>query len=199
MNDINFRIKINLEEYVRFICKHRITQRQYLFLILVYYKRFDLVAEYKKVFPIIEKKNYDQQRMLDEDEKNQLIEMGFLSIKKDSKELNPYIIGEKFAELFIDSLVAIEELYYVYPKFSHKGNFPLLTMSIEDAEIKYINRIGGSRTEHKEILKDIEYGVINNLLDIGVQKFIDSEYWNSLRTLRLQELSVIGNKRSREI
>jgi len=199
MSDMNFKIKINLEEYVQFICKHRITQRQYLFLILVYHKRFDLVAEYKKVFPIIEQKGYDQQRMLDEDEKDELIKKGFLVIKKDSKELNPYIIGDKFAELFVDSLVAIEELYFNYPKFSHKGNFPLLTMSIEEAEIKYINRIGGSRIEHKEILKDIEYGVINNLLDIGVQKFIDSEFWNSLRTLRLQESTLISNKRSREI
>ena len=42
----------------------------------------------------------------------------------------------------------------------------------------------GNVNEHKEVLKDIQYAVDNNLIKVGINKFVTSGQWRGFRELR---------------
>lgn len=169
---------IILDEYVDFLTEHDLTQDQLLFLMLLYYDRVDLIKKYKKTFP------NEQGTMISKYLITKLEEKGFIIINKEG-----VFIQDKFINVFVNQRLAVDEIYDLYPAFavSDKGvNIPLKSMDKKIFGGIYIGKIQGSVKEHKRILKDIAYGIENDLLRMGINKFLTSEHWKAIRVIRLR-------------
>lgn len=165
------------EPYIDFLIEHNLTQGEYLLLQLLYEERGDLIRKYKKAFPI------EESSMIPSYFINSLVQKGFLV-----KIGKHYKLGEVFLKVFVTPDVAVDEIYDIYPAFlvTDKGiDIPLLSMDRRIFREIYIPKIFGNITEHKEVIKDIKYGIDNNKIKMGINNFLTSEQWKILRKERL--------------
>lgn len=168
---------IAIDEYVNFLIKHKINPKQLLLLYLLYERKHDLIKNFKLAFPI------KDGTMIPLEDITDLVNKKFL-IKVGSK----YKLGDLFLSIFVNPERAVDEVYNLYPPFtvSDKGvNIPLCSMDRNVFKKIYIIKIQGSVVEHQKVLEDIKYGVKNDLLRIGINKFLTSEHWKSIRKHRL--------------
>lgn len=175
-------ILTNVDEYVSFLEKEKMTQAQYLFLLLIYKKRVDLIKRYKKCFPI-----ENDNSMIGKYAIKDLINKGFIKIVINNSKKKEIILTKKFLNIFINKHIATEEIYNIYPiSMFNKGiEIPLVSFDRNIFANLYEDAIEGSINEHLEVLKDIEYGKENNKLHIGLEKFVKSQYWKVLRKERI--------------
>jgi len=174
---------ILLDQYIEFIIEHELTPKQYLLLHLLKDERVDLIKKYKKAYPTKEGS------MISKLEIKDLVTKGFLY-----KTEKGFRLSEKILNIFITPEVAVNQIYSLYPAFieSDKGvSIPLNSMDKRIFKEIYIPKIMGNIIEHKEVLKDIQYAIDNNLIRIGINKFLTSEQWLSFRKLRKQENKTI--------
>ena len=176
---------ILLEKYVKFLVKNNITERQFLILLFIYYKRQDLIGLYKQQFT-------NNKNIVTEEDKEDLRQKGFLY--KD--EFNNYFLTNDFIQLFVDKDIATDEIFEIYPvSMQHQGvTIPLKAMDRSVFAVLYITAIMGSVEEHKEVIEDIHYAKTHNLLNIGIEKFIKSKYWLGIRKQRLENKKQIQTK-----
>lgn len=167
---------ILIDKYVDFITKHGLTTHEFLVLSFVFYGRKDLIEKYKEAFQL--------QAILTDEQKAKLTSNGFLTYSDGT-----YKITSKFTDIFVDKDVATEEVFKIYPvSMEHQGvTIPLKAMDRSVFAVLYQNAIMGSYEEHCEVLQDIQYGKEHKMLNIGIEKFVKSKYWLSLRELRLDK------------
>ena len=166
---------ILLESYINYIIIHKLTQEQFLLLHILYQERKDLLDKYKKAFP------NEEGTMISKYQINDLIRREFII-----KTKTGFKLGKKFLEIFVDSDLATEEIYELYPPFIERNgvSIPLTTMDRRLFGKIYINKIKGSYDEHEEIKKDIQYAINYGLISTGIEKFLTSEQWKTFRKLR---------------
>lgn len=164
------------EKYVNFICENKLTQGQFLLLYLAYKRRMDLIVKYKQVFPA------DDGTMIGKFWVDDLVNRGWLEQVGEN-----FQVSVKFREIFCDEITVTEELFNVYPSTTEiNGSIVPLTAidSIQIAKL-YNEAILGSITEHLEVLKDIKFGIMNNMLNLSILKFVQSKYWLAIRKKRI--------------
>jgi hypothetical protein len=163
------------DKYVNALIKHKLTQAQLLMLILIYKKRYDLVVSYKE--------NYDiENAVLNSYFTNDLIDRGFLIEKNKS-----FKVGKEFYKILIENTsLIVDELFDVYPDFVsiNGNNIPLKAVSRRIVQDIYLELICFSVEEHIEIIEDIKYGVEQNIINIKIDKFIESKTYLTIRKNR---------------
>jgi hypothetical protein len=90
------------------------------------------------------------------------------------------------AKLFAEPQFFKDTLLDKYPKFGTiKGKlYPLITGDLDKLFEDYAKKIGYSIDTHKEVLEIVQWAKDKELLNIGIEKFILSYYWESLKELR---------------
>jgi hypothetical protein len=163
------------EQYVNFICEHKLTQGQFLLLFLMYKERLDLIQKYKQTFPA------DDGTMIGRYWLDDLITRGFVA-----KEDNRTKVTVLFKQQFCNKIDVAEELLKAYPSTLEIDGKIIPLTAIDTIEVAnlYIDKILDNREEHEEVLKDIQYAVQNNMINIGIKKFILSKYWLAIRKKR---------------
>jgi hypothetical protein len=163
------------ERYVNFICENNLTQPQFLLLYLLYKGRKDLILKYKQNFPT------DDGTMIGKLWIDDLFRRGFLI-----KENERMLVTHSFKDLFCNKIDVAEELLLTYPStLEIDGKIvPLTAIDVITVADLYIEKILDNRLEHEEILKDIRYGITNNLINLSLKKFIQSKYWIGIRKIR---------------
>lgn len=167
---------ILVDEYVNFIVDNKLNEKQFLVLVLLREQRRDLILKYKEAFPT------EDGTMIGIPLIEDLVKKGFL-IFKDKQ----YVLSSKFLEIYVTPEVAVDDIYDLYPAFIENAqgvSIPLNSMDKNIFKEIYIPKIMGSVAEHREILKDIKYGIDAGLIKVGISKFLTSEGWKSLRKLR---------------
>jgi len=166
------------DSYLDFLILNRLTQPQFLLLHLIYKKRIDLLRKYKQAFPT------DDGTIIGKRLTDELIQRGFLIIKEEG---GGFEIGKEFLKLYIDSREATEQIFRIYPTYYHKSglDIPLNIMDRRTFSKIYEEAIIYSNAEHIEVIKDIKYGKLHNLIIIPIDKFVKSHYWKVLRKQRL--------------
>ena len=167
------------DAYVKFLIEHKLTQGQYLLLHLIHKGRPDLIKAYKENFPA------DDNSMIGSYLTQDLFNKGFLE-----KRGEVVVITSKFLEIFISKHTATEEIFDIYPThFSKDGvQIPLSAMDRNVFANLYDAAIQSSVIEHIEVVKDIKYAIEHNLLMIGIDKFVKSKYWLTIRPKRLEKV-----------
>lgn len=171
---------IEIERYIGFITKHKITQSQFLFLYLLQRKRYDLCKTYRDAFPS------EDGTLIGKHLRDELLERGFIDKLDENEVMTSYRVADKFRTLFIDKFEAAKEIKDMYPSFATMDgkNYPLKLVDTYEIQNLYGERIGYEVAEHDEVKKDLAYGIDNNLIKFGLDKFIRSEFWHSLREMR---------------
>lgn len=181
---------ILLDQYISFIIANDLTQEQYLLLHLLKDRRKDLIQKYKKAYPT------EEGSMISKSAIKDLVNKGFLI-----KTGNKFKLSKKLLDIFVTPEVAVDEVYDLYPAFieSDKGvSIPLNSMDKRIFKEIYIPKIMGNVEEHREVLQDIQYGIDNNLIKVGINKFLTSEQWKSFRKLREQDNQTIDVETDRD-
>ena len=186
---------IDTNRYVPFIIKHKLTQAQFLLLYLLYKDEIHHIRDYKKAFPTLDGS------MIGGIPLQQLIDEGYIkSIGKgvNSDELQ---LTEKFTYIFVDEFEAGEQLIDLYPAFIVKDGkrYPLKLTDRNVLRKAYGKAINNNKEEHKEIIKDVNYAIENNLINGKLENFILSLAWRDIRKERLnivdkQEEETINSK-----
>lgn len=177
----------NVERYVDFITKNDLTQAQFLLLYLTYNKKYECIRKYKEAIPT------EDGSMIGKRAKQDLIDRGFIKQINDDEKADSYIITEKFHKLFIkDQFVAGNEFWDKYPGFVKiQGvNTPLTNMDRYAFANLYAGRIDYNVDEHIEVMKDLEFGVRNELIRTSIEKFVKSEGWLKIREVRLNNAKI---------
>lgn len=167
------------EHYVRFLIQNNLTQAQYLLLHLVYKKKPELIKLYKDAFPTHEEGNTS---MIGNYLTKDLFNRGFLEEIKGKVTLT-----KKFLCIFVDKHKACDEIFEIYPTFFEKdgNNIPLSAMDRNVFTELYDKAINSSVEEHLEVVEDILFAIDQKLLPIGIDKFVKSKYWLTIRPRRL--------------
>ena len=165
------------DSYVKFLIEHNLTQGQYLLLHLVHKGRPDLIRAYKEAFPS-EDSTMIGQYFIDD-----LIKKGFVAINAQNKP----VLTKQFLEIFINKHTACEEIFSIYPTHFMKDGvqIPLSAMDRNVFANLYDKAILSSTLEHLEIMQDIDYAIKEEMLNIGIDKFLKSKYWMVIRPKRL--------------
>lgn len=85
--------------------------------------------------------------------------------------------------LMIDDDTAFNELFEAYPPYIEVsgGRAPGRSLSFELGAERYSLATKGLRSKHVEILTLLEWGRAHNLVNMGLQKFIESRQWLSIQ------------------
>jgi hypothetical protein len=107
-----------------------------------------------------------------------------------------YEINPKFASKFELKVYPMSfELQDAYPA-RFKGSDGKLylgsNVSAEEIAMDYIRAIDNNLEEHKEVMKDLAWGVENSAIILGLKKFVLTRYWKVLREARLKKVSRVS-------
>ena len=132
--------------------------------------------------------NKFNKKLANEDIKQSLIKKGLIVIKDNMPELT-----NKSEKMFI-SLFGVDTFISNYPSFVviNNKNIPLKTTNLMELKKAYCERVV-TVEQHKEILLDIKFGKTNNMLNMSIVNFIESEFWNSIREIRLEKVVSSSN------
>tara|TARA_R110002096_G_scaffold517_7_gene3058 strand:+ start:11495 stop:12055 length:561 start_codon:yes stop_codon:yes gene_type:complete len=175
----------NYDRIIDYCIEHKITVEQYMVLHLLFCKKISTIKLYANTFP------HKKGKFLSEKDRDDLIDRDYLI-----REIKGFSLGNKFKDIYADKFTAGNELWCLYPGFVRKKDgtmIPLTSMSKQIFRVAYWDAIDGDRIEHEAIMKDVEYGIKHYLLNFGIKKFLEAEYWTKLRDLRLSKSNNLNN------
>lgn len=165
----------DIDKFIDFLMEHRITSDQYLYLMLYAIEKD--ATRYRYI---------EKVRGLTVKQVEDLVKRGYLI---NNNEPNQYyhdqITITPWARNIMLSDVALfaEEFWEAYPLFIWVDGKKFAARNMDRDEFigKYMNRIGSSEKKHKEVMEVLHYAVSNNLINVGIKKFVGSEMWNSFK------------------
>src|ERR1035437_7932449 len=106
----------DIERYLEFIIKNKLTQAQFLFLYLIHKKKYDCIRQYMKAFPT------DDGSMIGNLSKQDLVDRGFIEKVGNEELASDYLITHKFTDIFLKDIHnATDELFESYPSWIKIG------------------------------------------------------------------------------
>ena len=181
---------IELKEYVSLLLKTELTQEEFLFLYFIYIRNnvdSDILKLMSKYANIRGKLENGKMKFLTKEEKESLQERGFIKVKGDFDSLSNYELQSKFTNYFIDIYDMGNEFIDTFPSFLNINGKPVnaKNWNLEEFRLVYAKRIKFLKKEHDLVILDVKYGVLHNLINQGLRKFVESEQWLALRELRI--------------
>lgn len=178
-----------------FLKKNNLNQAQFILMYFLYHKEYDLLQQYKDMFPTEDGSAIGRGGLAD------LIKRGFLvDVKPDDPNAISLKLTDKFTHIYADKYVIGSELWEAYPSFVINGGrrFPLTLTDEDELRETYYKKIKGMREEHEEIMLDLEYAKENNLIQGTIKNFVLSRQWNTFRKERLNSVTADTNILKRE-
>lgn len=174
----------DVNKYIDFLVKNYLTQDQFLMLYLIRTKDHENIKKFKQAFPKLDKS------MIGEEYKQDLIDRGFVQKTGDNDSIDSYVITEKFNKLFLKNYIeAADEFWAIYPSYGTINGTPIPLKNMDKYQFAnaYVARINNSVEEHLEVLEDLKFGIKNNLIKCGIEKFVVAEMWSQIRQIRLKQ------------
>jgi len=177
----------DVAKHVKFLVKNKISPAQFLLLYLIKTKKQTVMKEYAKGFPT------EDGSLIGSILRDDLINRGYLIKVGEGTGIDSYDVSQELHDLFIkDAWIAASEFWSKYPAFISIGgkNIPLTVADRYEFSILYSEAIGFSIDEHKEVMKDLDYGNEKSLLKSNIETFVKSRGWEGIRKLRLNETTI---------
>lgn len=171
----------SLDDYVSFLCKHNMSGDQFLFCCLIYERKFNLL------YKILNERNG-----FDIDELSDLEDRGYLLNKNRDGEFQTdmYEITDKFLnEIYRNEDVMWKEVIDTYPMWIYIEGKRVSAQStdldaLKEVYLKKIKRAGGT---HKKIVDLIEYAKSNDLIEMGIDKWVRGEQWKPIEKIKKEK------------
>ena len=179
------------EEVIRFCANHKITPNEFFFCYLSALRLQDKQNGYGKNPLFYEYASKMRDNLFTTEEVDNLVERGFIhnpnqnsSDPNSRYHLEEMETTEKFhKKWFLDSFIAGEELWNLYPDFIELGNgktTPAKSTNKEQLIKYYCKAINHNVTKHNQILellmKDVESG--RRFTTMGIEKWVTSHQWD---------------------
>ena len=174
---------IQKEMYLDFISDNILTQSQALYLFMLSDRESEeLIERYKTLFPT------DDGTVIGQYLERDLLKRNY--IKKHSN--GSVEVYKKFKSNFITAYYAFHELRDLYPDTYTKDGkeYPLKLIDVDKYAKMYHRNIYSSYKKHLQVLEIVNYANDNNLLTFGLNKFIESKYWEIIQKKMEQEDNV---------
>lgn len=129
-----------------------------------------------------------------EEDLQDLEDKGYIAkFAKDSTTSDNFMVTDKFTSSIynLDPSQPGEDLLDLYPSFVNvEGKrYPAKNVIKEDFLKEYYRKYGRYIGKHKEILELTKYGISKGLINMGLKKYIDSEFWESIKRDRKRRMS----------
>lgn len=175
MTDSNFFIMISsLDDYAAFLCKHSMSGDQFLFCCLIYEKKFHLIY-----------KLYNERGGFNRDELRDLEDRGYVINTNTGEDLyaDGYVITDQFVgAIYGNEYSMFQELIDTYPQFIfiEQKKIPAQSCDLDSLRMTYFGKVGRNVNLHKKIIKLLKFGIDNDLVNMGIEKWVKSEQWKAL-------------------
>ena len=134
-------------------------------------------------------KMFNERGGFDRDELRDLEDRGYvINMNKDNDTYTDmYIVTDKFIDsIYKDDELKWQELLDTYPVWLHIDGkrVPAQGADLDQLKVIYFAKVGKSVAKHKEVIELIAYGVENDLINMGIAKFIKGEQWRPLKAIK---------------
>lgn len=182
------------DQYVQTLVSLGITANQFLLCHLLYEDQEEEINAPQRKRAVANIYKYGQKNKWVRREIEDLLSKGYLvdnnSHKSwDKKDPALFSVTPLFVSKVYTSLDKFWEIWEIYPKtipsFDGRGSIKLKMCDPEELEEKY-NAIVKTKSLHKEIKELVLWAIDNNQMNMGIEKFIKSRGWSTLRELKEQ-------------
>jgi hypothetical protein len=172
-------IQINLDALARY----NITPNQYVFLFLTHTRQYAAMYKFGQEGP-----------SFSAEEIGNLVDRGLiLNLNKAGYYYMDFFVltDEVGKDLFeLDREKAALEFWNAYPIFLRDSvtgeNYSLLNTDKQQLLKDYYVRVGYSEHKHRRVMEALDYAIENNMIDMTIRQWLDSEQWTCI--LELKEL-----------
>lgn len=182
---------IDTDKYLEILGKTGLTADEFLLCYLIHLNRMDLIYRY-----------VDEVRPFRKEEVERLIEKGYIFDNNPYRDTRParypehYIATSTFSEIvFINTGEAFDELWEAYPvwlTFDDGKKVPGRSGDSLELEKVYAQLIRNNVLKHREVMEMLEYAKKNKLITMGIEKWIKSRQWESIKKIRKEPLKRTG-------
>ncbi len=186
-------IPMDLEKWVSFIHKVKLTPGQYAFLAIMYEKNYKLIYMLKDI----------SRNVLTKDELHDLIDRDYLSNWNDSGayKLDQFELTDRCRTMFEKKCewALAEKFIDAYPKWININGKQVSARSCDltALEKQYYARIV-KRGMHEEVMEQLLWAVKNRKVAMGIEKWFNSRQWEALAEMR-ESTTVIDLPADREL
>ena len=181
----------DLQRYMKYLIEHELTERQFLFCYCTQkaYKDqsiYRVMGDFTKALGVMQD---GRKRFMLDTERTDLITKGYITCEGDGTKASHYHVTDKWLDEFVTEYEAGQQLIAAYPSFIQINgvNVPLKTTDRAVIRSTYTDRIHGDRRKHERVIEALEYGVKHGLVNMNLEKFVLSEFWEDLIEKMVQE------------
>lgn len=185
-----------INDVVDFLSKYGINAEQFIYLLLLYNdKRHGRIPGSSKISrPLSQLYKYHKNvKPFQKNDLEDLVDKGL--IKKSGKKLVPDMleVSDKFEKEYLGDKFKFDQLLEVYPTWVENFNHPsnpkinLKVMKDYDRTASMYNRFVKTYKMHNRVLEVVEWAKENERINLGIEKFVSSKYWESLFELQETE------------
>ena len=179
-------------QWVDFMCKHSMTPTQFLFLYIIYENDYPALYKY-----VQENGGFDMSELNDLEERGYMVND---NPNLASSLADCYTVTNKFIkELYnTDVNTAYEEFFEAYPVqiYVDGRRLPGRNATLK-TRTYYKKKIATKRALHKKVMNCLDYAKRNNLVTMGMEKWIETEQYRSI--LELMKTNIDEFKQRKEI
>lgn len=186
-------IPMDLEKWITFIHKVKLTPGQYAFLAIMHEKNYKLIYMLKEI----------SKNVLTKDELHDLIDRDYLYNWNDTGayKLDQFELTDKCRHMFDTNCawVLAEQFIEAYPKWININGkqVPARSCDLDALEKEYYARIV-KRGMHEKVMEQLNWAVKNRKISMGIEKWFSSRQWEALEEMR-QATTVIDLPADREL
>lgn len=201
----------NVDEYVDFLTKQKLSTNQFLLLYLLYTEKFvkvDDKLKYKRIGNIYkwssEGKGWTKEEIEDLISKDYVF--GIKSINPSDGNLTYFvdqlILTQKFSDLmFINANFAFEEILEIYPDTFVVNQSTVFAKSgdLEKVALNYSKLIKNSIAKHEEVKNIILYAKERGLCNYKLENFLSKGVIDSIKKMMVEHIGKDINDGSKEL
>jgi len=169
----------DVEEYVSFLTKHKISADAFLYMYLISIKDYPLMFKYL---------SYSYGKGLSYDELMSLTSRGYLvNLNYNPKaefSADMFEVTSKFTDIMDKCISAnpADEFWDAYPAYLwiEGKRFAARNMDKDEFTKIYMSKVGKTKAEHQTVMEALEFGKNNQRINIGLDKFIRTKMYNDL-------------------
>lgn len=179
---------LQARELVDFLALKKLTPNQLLFCYLIYTQQMDLFFKY-----VHEVKAFSLEDVRDLEDRGYVINQDYHS---GTVYNDMYVVTEKLLDgLDLIDTTQAEEFWLTYPNFLLIQNSRISAKSTDKGEflLTYSRTHIKSRKLHDRVMKALNYAKDNNLVTMGIVKWVASAQWEVVEELMGKDLSNYGN------
>lgn len=184
---------IDLERWIEFLHKVKLTPAQYAFLAIMYEKNYKLIYMIKDI----------SNNVLSKDELQDLLDRDYLYNWNDTGayKLDQFELTEKCTKMFDAKCTwaCAEQFIEAYPKWLYINGkqVPARSCDLDTLEKEYYRKVV-KRGLHPTVMEQLQWAVKNHKISMGIEKWFSSRQWESIAEMR-DTTSIIDLPADREL